>query len=168
MSHLQRIIVKFKQQSEKDNFNRIHYITYALQNNLHYITHNLLHFSEPKYLRKLRNVKPSGKTRSSEYLCLLLPPLIYTLKFSNHCFCIFALHLWNSLPPNLRTYAPVSDESIINITNINHSSVSSTSNLYPYPEIVFFHALKPTSSSFPFPIILSSAMLHFPSWLNHF
>ena len=47
------------------------------------ITHNLLHSSEPQYLRNLIKVKPSGKTRSSEYLCLSLPPLTSKLKFSN-------------------------------------------------------------------------------------
>ena len=39
------------------------------------ITHNLLHKSQPSYLRKLIYIKPTGKTRSSDHLCLSLPPL---------------------------------------------------------------------------------------------
>ena len=35
-------------------------------------THNLLHKSKPSYLRKLIYVKPTGKTRSSDHLCLSL------------------------------------------------------------------------------------------------
>ena len=114
-------------------------------------------------------VKPSGKTHSSEYLCLLLPPLTYKLKFFNRSFRISAPHLCNSLPPSLRTYAPVSDETITNITNITHSSFHLPLNLYPHPKIIFFfHTLKPTSSPFPFPIIPFSALFHFPFRPDHF
>ena len=63
-----------------------------------FIADNLLHSSEPQYLRKLITVKPSGKTRPSEYLCLSLAPLTSKLKYSNRSFCISALHLRNSLP----------------------------------------------------------------------
>ena len=60
------------------------------------ITHNILHASEPQYLRKLINVKLSGKTRSS-LIRLPLPPLTSKLKFSNLSFHISAPHLWISL-----------------------------------------------------------------------
>ena len=90
------------------------------------ITHNLLHSSEPQYLRKLIIIKPSGKTRSSEYLCLSVPPLTSKLKFSNRSFRISAPNRWNFLPSYIRTYAPVIGEAITNITNITSSSVSPT------------------------------------------
>ena len=63
------------------------------------ITHNLLHSFETQYLRKLIKVKSSGKTRSSECLCLSLSPLTSKLKFSNRSVRISASNLWNSLPP---------------------------------------------------------------------
>ena len=45
------------------------------------ITHNLLHITEPKYLHRLINIKPSSRTRSSDHLCLFLPPVSTRLKF---------------------------------------------------------------------------------------
>ena len=90
------------------------------------ITHNLLHSFQPQYHRKLINVKPSGKSCSSVYLCLSLPPLTSKLKFSNRSFRISAPHLWNSLPSTLRTYAPVINKTTTHITNITSSSVSPT------------------------------------------
>ena len=124
-------------------------IEQRIHNKIISITNNL-HSSQAQYLHKL-NVKPTGKTRSSAYLCLSLPPLTSKLKFSNSSFRISAPHLWNSLPPNLRTYAPVSDKTITNITNITRSSVSPTFKLLYLYRIVFFHTLKPTSSPFHFP-----------------
>ena len=38
-------------------------------------THNHLHITEPKYLHRLTNIKPSSRTRSSDHLCLSLPPV---------------------------------------------------------------------------------------------
>ena len=120
------------------------------------ITHNLLHSSQPQYINKFINVKPSGKTCSSENLCISFLPLTSKLKYSNHSFRISAPHLWNSLPPNLRIYAPVSDETI---TNITHSSVSPT--FKPISLSKNSH-LKTYLFSLSFPIIPFSAVFHFP------
>ena len=115
-------------------------------------------------ISKLINIKPSGRTRSSEYLCLSLPLLTSKLKSSNRFFHIFAPHLWNSLPPNLRTYAPVSDESITNITNISRSSVSSTFKPSFLSQNRFLSRLKRSHALLPFlPLIIPfSAVVLFP------
>ena len=42
---------------------------FRIQNDFHY---NLLHRSEPTYLRNLMNIKPTGKTCSTDHLCPLL------------------------------------------------------------------------------------------------
>ena len=47
------------------------------------ITDNLLHKSLSSYLRKLIYIKPTGKTGSSDHLCLSLPPLTFKLT-QNH------------------------------------------------------------------------------------
>ena len=70
------------------------------------ITHNLLHITEPKYLHRLMNIKPPSRTRSSDHLCLFLPPVSTTLKFSDRSFRNSCPRLWNSLPINLRFIAP--------------------------------------------------------------
>ena len=69
------------------------------------ITHNLLHIIEPKYLHRLINIKPSRRTRSSDHLCLSLPPVSTRLKFADRSFRNYSLRLWNSLPINLRSFA---------------------------------------------------------------
>ena len=70
------------------------------------ITHNLLHITEPKYLHRLINIKPSSRTRSSDHLCLSLPPVSTRLKFADRSFRNYSSRLWNSLPINLRSFAP--------------------------------------------------------------
>ena len=70
------------------------------------ITHNLLHIAEPKYLHRLINIKPPGRTRSSDHLCLSLPPVSSRLKFADRSFRNFSPRLWNFLPINLRSFAP--------------------------------------------------------------
>ena len=47
------------------------------------IAHNLLHIAEPKYLHRIINIKPSSRTRSSDHLCLSLPPVSTRLKFAD-------------------------------------------------------------------------------------
>ena len=129
-----------------------------------FITHNLIHFSQPQHVCKLTNVKPSGKTRSSKYLCLLLPPFTSKLKFSNHSFRIFEPYLRNSLPPNLKTYAPINDETTTNITNITRSSVSPLFLSWN----CFLSHNKTYLFSLSFPIIPFFAMLHFSFRPDHF
>ena len=69
------------------------------------IIHNLLHITEPKYLHRLINIKPPSRTRSSDHLCLSLPPVSTRLKFADRSFRNSS-RLWNSLPINLRSFAP--------------------------------------------------------------
>ena len=69
------------------------------------ITHNFLHKSQPSYLRKLIYIKPTGKTRSSDHLCLSLPPITPKLKFSDRSLRNASPRLWNSLPTNLRSFS---------------------------------------------------------------
>ena len=69
------------------------------------IAYNLLHITEPKYLYRLINIKPSSRTRSSDHLCLfhLFPPGS-SLQIDH--FRNFSPRLWNSLPINIRSFAP--------------------------------------------------------------
>ena len=104
------------------------------------ITHNLLHITEPKYLHRLINIKPPGRTRSSDHLCLSLPPVSSRLKLAYRSFRNY------SLPINLRSFA----------LDIHHSTTVTSSNpshpcraLSLYLAIRFFRALKPTSLLFP-------------------
>ena len=69
------------------------------------ITHNLVHITKPKYLRRLINIKPPSKTHSSDHLCLSLPPVSKRLKFADRSFRNSSPRLWNSLPINLRSFA---------------------------------------------------------------
>ena len=50
------------------------------------ITHHLLHITEPKYLHRHINIKPPSRTRSSDHLCLSLPPVFTRLKFADRSF----------------------------------------------------------------------------------
>ena len=69
-------------------------------------THNILHITEPKYLHRLINIKPPSEPRSSDHLCLSLPPVSTRLKFADRSFRNSSPLLWNSLPINLRSFAP--------------------------------------------------------------
>ena len=64
------------------------------------ITHNLLHKSQPSYLSKLIYIKPTGKTRSSDHLCLSLTPLTSKLKFSDQSLRNASPRLWTLFPPS--------------------------------------------------------------------
>ena len=75
------------------------------------ITHSLLHITEPKYLYRLINIKPPSRTSSSDHLCLSLPPVSTSLKFADRSFRNSSPRLWNSLPINLRSFAPVTNQS---------------------------------------------------------
>ena len=62
-------------------------IEQRIQYKLISITHNLLHNAHPHYLRQLISPRSSSRsTRSSDYLCLSLPPLTSKLVFSNRSF----------------------------------------------------------------------------------
>ena len=52
------------------------------------------------------NIKPLSRTRSSDHLCLSLPIVFTRLKFSDRSFRNSSPRLWNSLPINLRSFAP--------------------------------------------------------------
>ena len=69
------------------------------------ITHNL-HITEPNCLHRLINIKPPSRTRSSDHLCLSLPPVSTRLKFADRSFRNSPPRFWNSLPINLRSFAP--------------------------------------------------------------
>ena len=71
-----------------------------------FITHNLLHITEPKYLHRLINIKPPSRTRSSDHLRLSLSPASTSLKLADRSFHNSSPRLWNCLPINLRSFAP--------------------------------------------------------------
>ena len=77
-------------------FSFLHVFGGSLPNNL----------TSPKYIHKLINIKPPSRTRSSDHLCLSLPPVFTRLKFADRSFCNSSPRLWNSLPINLRSFAP--------------------------------------------------------------
>ena len=68
-------------------------------------TRSLCHITEPKYLHRLINIKPNGRTRSSDHLCLSLLPVSSRLKFADRSFRNSFSRLWNSLPIKLRSFA---------------------------------------------------------------
>ena len=49
------------------------------------LTHDLLHILQPQYLKKLKHIKPTGSTRSSNNL-ILLRPSTSSLTISNRSF----------------------------------------------------------------------------------
>ena len=65
--------------------------------------HSHLHTSEPKYLCRLMTINPLAELVP---LCLSLPPISPRLKFADRSFRNSSPHLWNSLPINLRSFAP--------------------------------------------------------------
>ena len=88
--------------------NSLHWLKFEqrIQYKIIPITRNFLHTTEPKYLHKLINIKPSSKTRFSDHLCLSIPPVSTRLKFAYRSFRNSSPRLWNSLPINLRSFAP--------------------------------------------------------------
>ena len=52
------------------------------------------------------NIKPLSRTRSSGHLCISLPPVSTRFKFADRSFRNSSPRLWNSLPINLRFFAP--------------------------------------------------------------
>ena len=76
------------------------------------ITHNLLHITEPKYLHRLINIKLLSRTRSSDHLCLSLPPVSSRLKFADRSPRNSSPRVWNSLTINLRSFTPDTHHSI--------------------------------------------------------
>ena len=89
-------------------FKSLHWlkVEQRIQYKIIFITHNLLHITEPKYLHRLINVKPPKRTHSSDHLCRSLPPVSTRLKFADRSFRNSSPRLWNSLPINLRSFAP--------------------------------------------------------------
>ena len=92
------------------------------------------------------NIKPPGRTRFSDHLCLSLPPISTRLKFADRSFHNSSPRLWNSLPINLRSFAP---------DTLHSTTVISSTPSHPFKAISlslaisFFHALNPTYSLFP-------------------
>ena len=80
---------------------RIHYKIISL-------TYDYLKTSQPKYLRKLINIKPAGSTRSSNHLTQLRPSNTSSLKISNRSYNRTASILWNNLPKSMRTFSNTS------------------------------------------------------------
>ena len=93
------------------------------------ITHNLLHITETKYLRRLINIKPPGRTRSSDHLCLSLPPVSTRLKFADRPFHNSSPHLFNSLQINLRSFAP----------DTHYTTVISSTSFHPLKALSLSH-----------------------------
>ena len=99
-----------------------------------------------------------GSTRSADCLCLC-PPFTSRLKFSDRSFRNAAPHLWNNLPPSLRSYS-----------SCNYTSSDSLS--YPqlaFSRLQFLSRLKIlpnlASSTSPEPVFLSTRQWHHP-WLD--
>ena len=80
------------------------------------ITPNILHKSEPSYRHNLINIKPTGKTPSSNHLCLSLPPLISKIKFSDRSFCNSSPCLLNFLPTDHRSLSKLPPSTTITLT----------------------------------------------------
>ena len=76
-----------------------------IQYNIICITHNVFRISELRYLRRLVNIKPPGRTRSSDCLCFSLPPVSTRLQFADCSFRNSSPRLWNSLRINQRSFA---------------------------------------------------------------
>ena len=85
-------------------------------------------------------------TACTWYLCLSLPPGSTRLKFANRSPRNASPRLWNSLPINLRSFAP---------DTLHSTTVISSTPSHPFKAlclslaISFFRALKPTSSLSP-------------------
>ena len=82
-----------------------------IQYKIIFITHDLFHITEQKYPHSLINIKPLSRTRSSDHLCLCLPSVSTRLKFADRSIRNTPYRLWNSLPINLRSFAPVTHHS---------------------------------------------------------
>ena len=98
-----------------------------IQHKIISITHNLLHITQPKYLHMLINIKPPSRTRSSDHLCLSLPPVSTRLKFADRSFRNSPPRLWNSLPIYLRSFAPDTHHSTIVISSTPSHTCSALS-----------------------------------------
>ena len=61
------------------------------------------HNSEPTYLRRLITPRSRGFTRSADCLFACPPPLTSSLTFSDRSLRNAAPHLWNNVPPSLRS-----------------------------------------------------------------
>ena len=110
------------------------------------ITHNLFHIFESKYLHRLINIKPPSRTRFSDHLCLSLSPVSTRLEFADRSFLNSSPRLWNSLPINLRSFAPDTHH----FTTVTSSTPSHPCRaLSLFLVISLFRSLKPTSSLFP-------------------
>ena len=94
------------------------------------ITHNLLHITEPKYLHRLINIKLPSGSRSSDHLCLSITPVTTRLKFADQSFRNSSPRLWNSLPINLRSFAPDTHHS---------TTVMSSTPSHPCRALSLFH-----------------------------
>src|SRR6218665_3704358 len=79
---------------------RIHYKIASL-------TYNTLQTSQPSYIRQLLTIQPPRCTRSSSYLSLSRPPVLFSLDFaSNRSFACAAPALWKGLPKDLQFAHP--------------------------------------------------------------
>ena len=96
---------------------RLIYRTFTFQYKIISIKHNLLHITEPKYINRFINIKPPSRTRSSDHLCLSLPPVSIRLKFADRSFRNFSPRLWNSLLINLGSFASDTHHSITDISS---------------------------------------------------
>ena len=63
-------------------------------------------YNRTKVPSQAHKYQTPGRTRSSDYLCLFLPPVAIRLKFADCSFCNSSPYLWNSLPINLISFAP--------------------------------------------------------------
>src|SRR6218665_1426970 len=83
------------------------------------LTYNSLQSSQPTFIRNHSTTQPPRFTRSSSFLTLSRPPVTSNLIFSNRAISITAPHLWNDLPPELRTISLPPPPSLLINQDIN-------------------------------------------------
>ena len=77
-------------------------------------------------LRHLVTPRSCGSACPADCLFLCLPPVTSRLKLSDHIFRNAAPHVWNNLPPSLRSFASCNSTSPTTFSFNNlHSAVSS-------------------------------------------
>ena len=97
-------------------------------------------------------IKPSSRTRSSDHLCLFLPPVSIRLKFADRSFRNSSSRLWDSLPINLRSFAPDTHHS----TTVISSTPSHPCRALSLSRNQFLSCLKSNHSVLPSIISLLS------------
>ena len=92
---------------------------HTMQNHI-FIANSCFHESETNYLRILINMKFTGKTHSSDNICLSSPPRTSMHKFSYCSFRTFNNRMWHAPPTILRSFSQLRSSPAM--TFLSHSS----------------------------------------------